>query len=98
VDDPRRSLRWSGRLPCRLELEKEVFRGEVVDLSFGGARITNSTARLKPGSQILLVLRPDREGVELTATLVHVEDQHFGVEFQHSRQETLKALKPFFYP
>ena len=97
VDDRRVSLRWSGRLPCRLEFEEEDISGEVVDLSFEGARVAIPGAMPKPGSLIRLALRPDRENVRLAAIVVYVDKQSFGVQFQHTRSEAIKVLKPFFY-
>ena len=97
VDDRRISLRWGSRLPCRLEFDTEEISGEVVDLSFEGARVTIPGEMPKPGNLIRLALRPDRENVRLSAIVMYVEDQHFGVKFQHTRGEAMKALKPFFY-
>jgi hypothetical protein len=97
VDDRRISLRWSSRLPCRLEFEEEEISGEVVDLSFEGARVLTPGATPKAGSLIRLALRPDRENVRLKAMVIYVEDQHFGVKFQHTKGEAMKVLRPFFY-
>ena len=96
MDDRRKSLRWHGTLPCRLEQGEGGFTGQVVNLSFDGARIDDPSELPSLGSEIVVILRPERENVSMRARVVYVRQRQFGVEFCGSRTDHLEALKPFF--
>ncbi len=97
VVERRRSLRWVGTLPCRFVSGTESLTGQLTNLSFEGACISDPSKIPLEGSEILLTLRPEQEDVTLRAKIIYVERAQFGIEFCESRAENLRVLKPFFH-
>ena len=84
-------------IPCTCSGESEDVPGKVVDLSFDGALITQSTTLPPLGSNLLIRLGPSGENISLEGQVVYVQPQGpFGVKFSGACDDNLEKLKPVF--
>ncbi len=96
--DRRRFHRWEVSIPCNVEWEDTIIRGQIVNLSNGGALITQVNALPSEGARVLLTFQARVGGVRLVARVVHVMLEvmeeliigsigSFGVEFEEPPEQ-----------
>jgi hypothetical protein len=72
-------------------------RGEVVDLSFDGALITQSAPTPELGSEVVVTLGVKKRNISLKGQVVYVQpDGPFGIEFSGKCNDNLEKLEPVF--
>lgn len=83
-------------MPCILEGEGFKVRGQVTDLSLGGARIMVWGDSPAVESIIRVTIRSSAHVATLRARVVCTEsDEQFGLEFKGSETERKEGLTPF---
>ena len=85
-------------IPCRYKWRRRRWSAQVVDLSFEGAIISQSTPAPRPGSQLIVELGLGRERLPLSAKVVYRQTRSqglFGVRFGGTCDDNLKRLEPF---
>ncbi len=96
--DRRRFPRWEVCIPCTVEWEGTIIRGQIANLSNGGALITQVNAVPSEGARVLLTFQARVEEVRLVARVVHVMLEameelisgsigSFGVEFEEPPEQ-----------
>ena len=105
--DDRQFERTEISIPCRISCRDQMITGRIVNLSPGGAFITEATEIPAEGSLIVLTLQDDH-GISLRARVnskvIHsfweiTEDTQiasFGVEFQELEAEVKSKLEYLF--
>ena len=68
--DRRRFHRWEVSIPCTVEWEDTIIRGQIANLSYGGALITQVNAVPSEGARVLLTFQTRVGGVRLKNKLV----------------------------
>ena len=63
--DRRRFHRWDVSIPCNVEWEDTIIRGQIANLSYGGASITQVNAVPSEGARVLLTFHTRVGGVKL---------------------------------
>ena len=83
-------------LSCNTEIDCSEFKGTVSDLSYGGARVEQTSALPIPGHLINLTIFSDgdEEGTPLLAKVTHAskEKLFFGVQFFGNSDEMNERL------
>ncbi|GAB4246160.1 MAG: hypothetical protein Kow00109_22230 [Acidobacteriota bacterium] len=100
LKDRRRFFRWPVDAQCLVIDELGTISGELVNLSFGGARIENPTRLPVEGSDVQLVIHRPDYSASLKAHVFWVAAERrpaaFGVEFYGSFSERSAQLLPLF--
>jgi len=98
--DRRRFYRWQFAVPCILQTEHEALVCEVVNLSFGGAKVSIPKELPLEGADVGLVLHQNDYSISLSAHVFYVENVaggwFLGVEFYGSLPERSQKLLPLF--
>ncbi len=68
--DRRRFHRWEVSIPCTVEWEDTIIRGQIANLSYGGALITQVDVIPPEGARVLLTFQARVGGVRLKSKLV----------------------------
>ncbi len=68
--DRRRFHRWEVCIPCNVEWEDTIIRGQIANLSYGGALITQVDALPSEGARVLLTFQTRVGGGRLKNKLV----------------------------
>ena len=96
MTDKRKFHRWPCSFPCDTKIESSQFKGTVSDLSYGGARVEQTSTLPIPGNLINLTIFPDGdgEGTPLQAKVAHVSEENlfFGVQFFGNSDEMNERL------
>ncbi len=104
--DRRRFHRWEVSIPCNVEWEDTIIRGQIANLSYGGALITQVNAVPSEGARVLLTFQARVGGVrlknKLVARVVYVILEakeviigsigSFGVEFEEPPEQVKTKL------
>jgi len=88
-------------IPCRYKWRRRRWNAQVVDLSFEGAIISQSSPAPRPGSQLIVELGLGGGRLPLSAKVVYRQTSSqglFGVQFGGSCEDNLKRLEPFLKP
>lgn len=98
--DRRKFYRWAAGLDCFFNCEDRTLAGQVVNLSFGGARVVCAGAAPVEGTDIdLTIHRPDYS-TTLRAHVFYSEQLDegfvFGLEFYGGFHEKSTKLMPLF--
>ncbi len=106
--DRRRFHRWEVSIPCTVEWGDMLIRGQIANLSYGGALITKVDAVPPVGALVVVRFQVEEEKMELegrlTSRVVHTAQEiieggqvgSFGVEFQETEEEVRSKLSPVF--
>lgn len=96
----RRFYRWATGLQCVFEVGGQAHPGQVLNLSFGGARIQTLGQGPPEGADIELTIHRPDYGTSLRAHVFYSEPSEqgsiFGVEFYGSFHEKSAKLLPLF--
>ncbi len=76
--DRRQFKRWKVSIPCTVEWGDTIARGQIANLSYGGALITKVDAVPSEGAPFIVRFQVEKEKVELQCKLVHTINLSFG--------------------
>lgn len=79
--EQRQFYRRKVRLPCEVKWEFETAEAEVIDLSFGGARISCTEFVPPVGADIRFKVVYEEEALWFDARVIHQHSDFFGVQF-----------------
>ncbi|GAB4130948.1 MAG: hypothetical protein Kow001_24460 [Acidobacteriota bacterium] len=100
LHERRKFYRWATGLQCVFEVGGQAHTGQVVNLSFGGARIQTSGLAPPEGADIELTIHRPDYGTSLRAHVFYSESSPqgsvFGVEFYGGFHEKSAKLLPLF--
>ena len=96
MKDKRRFQRWDCAIPCQLESIGQRYRGQISNLSLGGAFITDAELAPLQGLHITITFRVRGEHqLALRARIVRcATPDSFGVEFYGDSKERIQRLAP----
>lgn len=75
--DKRQFQRWKVSIPCTVEWGDTITRGQIANLSYGGALITEVDAVPPEGTPFIVRFQVEKEQVELEGKLVHTINLSF---------------------
>ncbi len=100
LHERRKFYRWASGLQCLFEVGGQAHTGQVVNLSFGGARIHTLGQAPPEGADIELTIHRPDYGTSLRAHVFYSEPCEqgsvFGVEFYGGFHEKSAKLLPLF--
>jgi len=73
----RQLYRWKVSIPCTLEQGDTITRGQIANLSLGGALITQMDAVPLEGVPFIVRFQVEKESVELEGKLIHTINLSF---------------------
>lgn len=97
---PVKSLRHYARIPFHadvlLHLRERTLAVQLVDIALKGALVQTEDAlslRLNDTCRLVLPLADDGDGVVMTGRVVHLEEEHVGIECQDIDVTSLTRLR-----
>ncbi len=108
MEERRRSKRFAVSIPCTVYWHGHVIRGQIANLSLGGALIIRLSAIPAEDASVILTFQAEKGEIELkgklTSRVIHSvtesieqgEIGSIGVEFQESLEEVRSQLDPVF--
>jgi len=108
MEERRRFKRFAVSIPCTLYWHDHVIRGQIANLSLGGAFIIRLSAIPPEDASVILTFQAEKGEVELkgklTSRVIHTVSESIeqgeigsiGVEFQDSLEEVRSQLNPVF--
>lgn len=95
--DSRQFQRFGASIPCAVTWQDEVIRGEVTNLSHGGALITQANHIPAERTQVIVVFQAGQEEIRFKARVREAlkKDQlpsSFGIEFTETEQKVQSKL------
>ena len=105
IKERREYRRWDSKLSCMCFGDGFTLKGEITNLSFNGACVSNPSQLPPAGSDLEVTVRPGNENVTLKAQVVFVEGPaenrpakkcRFGIQFLVDSKEKFQKLMPYF--
>jgi hypothetical protein len=97
---PLKGLRHFSRVPfdatVQLHLHDRVITVQLIDIALKGALVQTPTAQalvLHEKCRLVLALTAGGDGIVMTGRIVHLEDQHVGIECQDIDVTSLTQLR-----
>ncbi len=108
MEERRRFKRFAVSIPCTLYWHDHIIRGQIANLSLGGAFIIRLSAIPPDDASVILTFQAEKGEIELkgklTSRVIHTVSESIeqgeigsiGVEFQPPLEEVRSQLNPVF--